>query len=275
MVGQGISLVVASAFVILAGGSRQLPGATAATGPLRQLITAAIEMLSRRGKEALQPLPGDDTALIGRFVLLVCFWILALAACARLLLRGRNELRGDAAAAAARAAAPEGNAASRRGKQGTPRSSVKIPKSNESGRPPSRCLWALAQVGCSALGAVAVSAALAALAVWVLTEFLPGRPGARLAVLLYWAALLGIVLPLMYRVLHPPRASSVAQAGMKAPVTAAVPHILLRKGYHVLALLLFVPVLLLDPAMMQVRGREARVSGRVRGRGGARLKSER
>jgi hypothetical protein len=33
-----------------------------------------------------------------------------------------------------------------------------------------------------------------------------------------------------------------------------VPHILLRKGYHIIALLMFTPVLLLDPHMMQVRG---------------------
>eukprot|EP00798_Chlamydomonas_sp_ICE-L_P006425 gene6425-3052_t len=122
------------------------------------------------------------------------------------------------------------------------------------------------------------------LALWVLFEFLPEAMMLRLSILLMWGALMLTVLPAMARYLNstqegvvlsqegdlqPQRDNSSAfvheskcahsahrmeHASQKAAGGGGggIPHIILRKGYHILALALFVPVLIVDAPMLQV-----------------------
>jgi dolichol kinase len=76
---------------------------------------------------------------------------------------------------------------------------------------------------------------VARLAAWTLLVFLPAQPQ-RWQLLAYWVATLAASLPIMR--------SAAARAGL--------PQIVLRKGYHLLAALLFIPVFFLDRQLMCV-----------------------
>ena len=127
-----------------------------------------------------------------------------------------------------------------------------------------------------ALSAAASIVCLCDLALWVLRTFLPASPWIRHGVLLYWGLLMAVALPAMLRALRPSQTAPrkpgyvIAQAAPAAqptppagcamvfplaplPPAPPIPHIILRKGYHVLALALFVPVMAVDPDMLQVR----------------------
>lgn len=199
------------------------------------------------------------------FVNKVCFWILAFAFFIWNALR-RPPPRKDTSAAMrkpglggmdqgqtslareydVKAENPDVQRPSSLGKQAAVEHNEKAASPLARIRSSNRNVGALVRVGISFLGAGASAVALSRQAYWVLTEFIPEWRGPRLAALTYWAALVGGAVPLMY---------FVQRAG-------AVPHILMRKGYHILALALFVPVLFTDAAMMQVC-KDARVKQRL------------
>jgi dolichol kinase len=79
------------------------------------------------------------------------------------------------------------------------------------------------------------AAVIACLAAWTLLEFVP-QTRQRAGVLVYWVVMLAASLLAMHIVAHRTR----------------VPQIILRKGYHLLAMALFVPVFFWDGPMLAV-----------------------
>ncbi|GBF96026.1 hypothetical protein Rsub_08841 [Raphidocelis subcapitata] len=95
--------------------------------------------------------------------------------------------------------------------------------------PARRAAWGAAAAAFAA-PAAAVTALLAA---WTLAVFLPAAPG-RLGVIAYWMGVLGSSLPLMH----------------VAAARRAAPQIILRKGYHLIAVALFLPAFFWDTPLL-------------------------
>ena len=287
------SSVVVPLYVLLMS---QLPhsftlgeGAVISQGIALLIASASIDWL-------LPSKPDKQECEVGRFIIQVCFWILALAFFAWNALRrplgnemavakkrgdkeslsqglltdsarcdGAKMVHGEAWPLSAERLSDVGalteecrgvrrrnwrpddgrkrKASSLARRSGSQRGSAGAPVSAETPvRPASRgampSIGLRIRTGISLLGGGVAAMALFRQAYWVLALFIPRRPGVRLAALAYWIALVGGTVPLLYE---------VQRAG-------TVPHILMRKGYHILALALFVPILFMDASMMQVMG---------------------
>jgi hypothetical protein len=257
----GEGLIVAQALCLLLAGAVQ------------QLLSRACHLATpflvlpapgQANAWALQPstlgIGPEEEAL---FVLLVCTWVLCGAAAVWGLLtalravtpappaptaapapppvkrRSQTPERRSpriAAVAAAAKAAGDGAAATPE-TNGTAGSSSNISRSGSSSSSSSSSSGRRSRpaIALSVLALAVASLALADLALWAVLRLVHARPAARIGALAGWSATLAAALPAMLRLEAAP----------------SVPHILLRKGYHALALLLFVPPLLYDGPMLR------------------------
>jgi dolichol kinase len=102
------------------------------------------------------------------------------------------------------------------------------------GAAPAARLLPLLAAGAAAAGLAGSAATILLLAAWTLLVFLPAAPALRAALLGAWALLLAASLPAM---------QLLSARGL-------LPRIVVRKGYHLLAIALFLPAFLADPEML-------------------------